>query len=125
MGGDHNLRPRRKSILQPIHGQSNHERQRDRADDPIVGLLLFDGMHAVAKSLVDVLDLLGQTREGLQLTGDTGDQFRVDAQVDGTVLFDGSFAVELAYQMRKIGCPRFEMEIGTGPALNTAKVSWP
>jgi len=105
LGGDHSLRPRSESILQPIHGQSNHERQRDGADDTIVGLLLFDGMDAVAKCPVDVLDLPGQTREGLQLTGDTGDQFRVDAQVDGAVLFDGSFAVETRIPDEG-GCPR-------------------
>src|SRR5258708_11280332 len=60
LGGDHSLRrrrPRRESILQPVHGQGNHERQRDGGDDAIIGLLLFNGVDASAQRLFNVLHL--------------------------------------------------------------------
>ena len=53
----------------PFYGQRNQERQRNRADDMVFGLLPFEGMDAVAERLINVDYLLGDAGEGLQFTG--------------------------------------------------------
>jgi hypothetical protein len=87
-------RPRTDGILQPVHRQGDDERQRDRADDAVIGLFFFDGVDAIAKRLVDVLHLLGEAREGLELAGDAGDQPGVDAHMDRAVLLERGLAVQ-------------------------------
>ena len=60
----------RDDVLEPVQDQRDHERQDDRADKTVVGLLLFNDMDAVAELLVDIRYLLGEAGEGLKLAGD-------------------------------------------------------
>ena len=94
----------------PFYDQRNQERQRNRADDMVFGLLPFEGMDAVAERLINVDYLLGDAGEGLQFTGYGSHYLGVDALVNCAFLLEGGLAVKACIPDEEYLLPALEVD---------------
>ena len=99
-----------KAVQGQPNGQPSHDRQHNRGDDAVSGLLLFNCMDPVAERLVDVLNLLGEAGEGLQFAGDGGYQLGIDALANRAVLLEGGLAVEARVPDQEYRLSAFEVD---------------